>query len=245
MADINIQKKKKNDNNFWPWVLGIIGAVALIWILVEVFTDDGRDFGEVGVATEERWRDDEGMQRGLETDQPEADMGEFPEDVHNFTDFVNRTDAQATELQQYTSSGLSQLGNALGALAGHLHTDDAEITGELEVIDRRAEEIQTAETAIGQSQATMDGFLTAARTMESLQTRYFDEADDEIDNVRDAAEAIDPEVPLEQQREQVEEFFQYSSNALQRMVDQAPQVREEQMQPEGAEDDEDDGLFEN
>lgn len=44
MADINVERKERS---IWPWILGLLALLLLIWLLVELFD---RDRGDVAVA---------------------------------------------------------------------------------------------------------------------------------------------------------------------------------------------------
>lgn len=45
MAELDVEPKKNND--WWKWVLGILAAVIIIWVIVENTGDDVDDIDDV------------------------------------------------------------------------------------------------------------------------------------------------------------------------------------------------------
>ena len=42
MAEIKVEKKNKAP--IWPWIIGILVLLGLIWLLVEAFSDDTEEY---------------------------------------------------------------------------------------------------------------------------------------------------------------------------------------------------------
>lgn len=42
MAEIKVEKKNKAP--IWPWIIGILILLALIWLLIEAFSDDSDEY---------------------------------------------------------------------------------------------------------------------------------------------------------------------------------------------------------
>lgn len=46
MAQLDVEPKKNND--WWKWLLGILAAIIIIWVIVEATgTDDGADIDDM------------------------------------------------------------------------------------------------------------------------------------------------------------------------------------------------------
>lgn len=41
MAQLDVEKK--NNNDWWKWLIGILIAIIVIWVVVDIFNDDADD----------------------------------------------------------------------------------------------------------------------------------------------------------------------------------------------------------
>lgn len=209
MADINVERKGPS---IWPWILGLIALALLIWALTQMF---GREDRTAGVVTDTMVTDTFPAATPMApatTAQPAA--------VQQFAQWVERRDGQedAGLQHQYTVNGLRQLADALEAVVQQRGVDAAAARQEIETIRTSANQLEQSDWQSQQhANMTRDAFTSAADAMGRIHQQHYAgtaNLDNEISQVRESAQAIQPTQPLLEQRDTLHRFFERARDAL-------------------------------
>lgn len=202
MAEIHIEKKKKP---VWPWILGALLLLAgIIWLVVD--TDSGNDNNQT--ATEQTY-----VQEEVYTDQQENLSSNA---VEEFVTFVQDNNArQEMDLNHdYTAEGIRLLSAALNDVVDKLGTEDVNINQKKDYLNQKAQRIQQDPASTQHADTIRSAFITSAELMADIQSEHFPNLDDQVSNVKETAENIDPNTQTLNQKENVKAFFSSSAQAL-------------------------------
>ncbi len=197
MADLDIQKKKSKKPVLWA-VLALIAVALIIWVIAGDNEDDVYMENEEVVADPETWGDDSGT-AGYNQD---ADAQEAINQYDQFT-----TDLGAIEINHETSHrGITLLADALATMSTNTEN-------EVEELRQQADKLLENPTSDEHAGIIRDAFVTAANIIEK-QTENNDALAGEADEVTEAAEAVDGDVLVTNQKDAVKNFFEKAANAL-------------------------------
>jgi hypothetical protein len=218
VADINVERKGPS---IWPWIIGLIVLALLIWALAEML--GGRDDATRTAVT------DDTVARTTEVAPATRDPGMtgaaagVPAAVQQFEQWVDRRDPQ-TDMglqHEYTRNGLRQLADALESLAQR-HGERPAVQQSIQTMRQQADRLQQSDAASTQhANMTRDAFTSAADAVGTLQREHHAQlagADNQVNQVRQAAQAIDTGTPLLQQHERVQTFFDRARDAVRAMA---------------------------
>jgi hypothetical protein len=225
MADINIQKKERP---VWPWVLGILAVLALVFFLFR--NNDGDDRRQAATTTTTR---DTVDRRATDRTATGAGMGartgagaagteareDMPRNVENFVEYVNENSArQEADLDHdYTADGIRRLARALDDLADRANMDGDDFDARKDRLKEQADAIQKNPQSLQHANIIRDAFTSAADMMESIQRQAYPNHGNQVSQVRQAANNINPNQQTMNQKGQIDTFFERSSQALQAM----------------------------
>jgi hypothetical protein len=213
MAEINIQKKKKP---IWPWILGLIVAAAVIWIIVEL------------VNREETVYTPPATQTVPSQNNPTADMADqqaHSQEINDFISYVHEHDSvEEMNLEhEYTAEGIRLLFIALNDIVDQVGADDINIQQKKETLKQKADRIQNNPQAADHADTIRSAFISSAELIEDMERNHFNNLDNQVNRVRETAEAIDPNTLTMNQKTKVIAFFNSSSQALHRMDEELNQ----------------------
>ncbi|CAN5432947.1 hypothetical protein BH23BAC1_BH23BAC1_10410 [soil metagenome] len=219
MAEINIQKKRKP---VWPWIIGLIIAAAVIWIVLE--SVDREEVIYIPTATDQTTPQQTTPQQSDATADM-ADQQAYPQEVNNFISFVRENDSveEMNLDHDYTADGIRLLSMALSDLVDRVGAEDINMQQKKENLKRKADRIQRNPQATYHADTIRSAFISSAELMEDLENNHFSNVDNQVDRVRETAEAIDPNTETLNQRTKVKAFFASSSQALHAMADELNQ----------------------
>lgn len=187
MAEIKIEKK----SSVWPWLLaGLLVISALIYYFG--FRDNGQP---------------EVVQTPADTTAVEVYRGP----VAQYVQFVDEGRTMGID-HVYTTGALSRLISAISAKAQQTGYD---VKADLEKVKAYSDRIQNDpfETTHANSIRKAADILTDA--MQNMQKAKYPDLTTQADEVRSAANAINPDVLTLDQRDAVKLFFQKSADLLQ------------------------------
>lgn len=213
MAEIKVERKENNNTPIWPWIVGILLLLLVVWGLVEFFQTDEEEYRATRevVAPAEPERAPETMQVNQTASQP----------VNSFITFVEEEE-ESPEMglhHEYTSQGIERLSMALADLADREAPDDVEVTQKKESMQQSASRIQQDPQSLQHANIIKETFMEATALMETIQQKSFPDSESEVEEVRSAAEELDVETPTLEQEEKVKDFFRNASEALQSMTE--------------------------
>ena len=120
--------------------------------------------------------------------------------LHEGTDQANRS-------HDYTADGLRRLAAALSAVLQFELETGASQRMQVESLYRRADDLQRDSTSLEHAELARGAFTTAEQVGRWLQERNARAAAVQLDELRTAANDLDPTVPMLQQISQVERCF--------------------------------------
>ena len=202
MAEIPIEKRKKR--TIWPWILGIVVVLVLIWVLADnnVEVEDGTAF-----------RQDENVM----TDRNDNTMAQQEDGrVEQFIQYVEDNGNEISQNHEYTRQGLlfladalDELHNRIGSTAENLNTEE---------IRTKAQSLTENVTSSDHANTIKDAFLTAANAVQRLQTQYFPNMNADTDELSESANELEGNELATEQGDKIEKFFEKAADKLDEMT---------------------------
>lgn len=205
MAEIKIEKRK---SPVWPWILlAVLVIAAVIWW-------SGDDEPDV-VNTEEV------VDVGREND---TDFDNFREDsqgndVQAFVSYIETNGNKIGLSHKYSHDALTHLADALEAIVSENNVD-LENQDALKEIRDHADQLKETTSSTQHANILAKASTKAVDIMQNLGDSY-PEINGQIEEVRSAAEAINPNAMLTNQKENVHKFFNESAETLEAMIEDA------------------------
>lgn len=201
MAEIRVERKE--GRSIWPWVLGILAALLVLWYLFGR-NNDTETAGAIGPNSPT-------AQGPIADKPPSAAMGRGTA-VEAFTTFVGGAAPAGDETAQhtYTATGIRLLADALAGTTGAADAELANMRKQADALttssDRSAKHADMARSA----------FKSAAKVFASAETKREAGGKSRSATVKTAAEALEPGAPLSKQQARVQAFFEQARDALRR-----------------------------
>lgn len=208
MAEIHVQPKERT---IWPWVLGFIAVLLLLWVVVDPRGDEQTVAGDVepGLANPPAapvipvaWVDTDRFLAYARDSQP--DFGD------------------ANRAHDYTRNGLTYLAGSLEEITRQDRSTEPNIQPSIAAMRQGAEALNESAAGPEHAAAVKRVLDQAVTAMNELQRARFPSASDAVNGLRDAANAVSGSQPLLEQEDEVREFFQRAAAAVQAMGAPAP-----------------------
>jgi hypothetical protein len=198
------ERNMANKNWAYLWQLVIAGAVIalLIWAGFKLFDQDA-----------ERARD---MAHNTKLAVPATNPASIPEPVHEFVSYIQGNPAQEKmQLDHaFTSEGIRRLADALGAVAVRYDLSGVDVKADLDQLRHDADQLQQNQRSTEHADVIRSAFILSSDLMNSMQRQIRPHLNDEVAEVRQAAEAIVPDKLALQQKTEVEGFFKKAGSLL-------------------------------
>lgn len=213
MAEINIERKK-NEKPIWPWIVGLLLLVGIVWGVSEI------DENPIAEVTEQQTvlnpgEVEEPEEPGLSdiNESEEAEMRES-EEAESFVGYINSADTkeQMGVDHEVTSEALVKLSASLKAIS-----EDNQFEEEINQIEEHARQIKENPESLQHAELVNDAFTNAANVMEQIQTTRFPDAQSDVKEVQDMATQIREDKELLNQKENVQAFFKEAAEAVETM----------------------------
>jgi hypothetical protein len=208
MAEINIQRKERTT---WPWILlGLLLVALLVWWLLS------RNGGMTDLATEQ-----DTTAAAIDTTSTAgtggatAASGAIGEFVQWRSDYRARQEADTTH--EFTAQGIRLLAAAIADAGRRVDTGGTAIAAVSDSIRTHADALQRDWQSTNHANHVRLAFLQAAGALERLREQGFPDAATTVPQVREAAGRVQPNRPLLEQRQAVQQFFDVASQTLQSM----------------------------
>lgn len=215
MADINVERKGPS---IWPWIIGLIVLALLIWALAEML--GGRDDARTTAVPGDTVPRTQEVAPAPTTDPAAPGVATAaPAAVQEFERWVDRRDAQTDmgQQHQYTINGLRQLADAIESLAQR-HEARPAVQQSIQSVRQQADRLEQSDPAATQhANLTRDAFTSAADAIGTLHREHHAQAtglENQVTQVRQAAQAIQTGTPLLQQQQEVQTFFDRARDAV-------------------------------
>lgn len=201
MAEINIEKRK---SPVWPWILlAVLAIAAVIWWI----DDDDPDTFQ----TEEVAQIDEENNFDANNMQENGQEG----NVREYISYIEENGNKITVSHKYSHDALTRLADALEEVATE---NNAELQNENALKELRDKADQLKETTSSTQHANLlsEASKNAADIIENLKADLPENSTD-ISDLKDAAESINPNALLTNQKNEVHRFFNESAEVLEAM----------------------------
>lgn len=206
MSEIRVEEKK--NRSIWPWIIGLLALVAVVWAIAEIGDED--DYENEVAATEE-YMDTERQEVSNEIEVYENEA------VEEFVDFT-RTEGEMGLDHVYTSNGIMKLNAALEALADDATVGTTSIESKREMMREAANSIEKDPMAATHANSIRDAFMASANLLEAIQQNNYPNYASEVQELKQAAMDIDPDVLTLNQKEAVKNYFDKAAQVLNHMT---------------------------
>lgn len=216
MAEINLEHKKRA---IWPWILGLIVLLLLVWLVVEM-TD--RDEPEVigGVVSDTAVAvTDTSLTGGA----PVA--GAVPAPLQQYLSTCRQAEGSQPSAMgaehEFTTTCLSLLADSMSAVAAQ-RPMDSQINDQLSTLRQQIASIRESDaSSLDHSNRTREAAIAGANALGAMHRAYAGtnaQVETAVGSARNAAQQIQPTEQLLNQNAQVTAFFREAGNALQAMT---------------------------
>lgn len=214
MADIDVERKGPS---IWPWIIGLIVLALLIWLLAEWLGDDDELVVEEPVPT--------AVEPVPPVITPAPPPEGIPTEVRSYlSDCTEEFGAPEGDLglqHQFTVDCLRKLRAALNTVILLDTVGGVAVQQQLDDYTAAVQQLQASDpSALAHANLTRDAAMSAVTLLEGMQSFYF--ADEPavsgaVAEARQAAQGIQGEVPMLEQRDSVHSFFREAGDALRTM----------------------------
>jgi hypothetical protein len=209
MPTAHAERRQIHQQGLWG-VLLVLMIAAAAWLLLH-YGDDGRD-------------SDVAASPSVPTADPRFASGDViagaPAPVNDYLHYQSehraRTDADHSHT--YTAGALRHLATALSALLQRDAGAGAPQWMQIADLRKRANDLQRDPSSLEHARYAHDAFTTASDVLQWLQQRTAPRAAIAAADVRTAAQALDPSVPLLEQRGALQAYFAAVGTALHRIL---------------------------
>lgn len=221
MADIDVERKGPS---IWPWIIGLIVLALVIWALAELLGDDADDTADqVDV-------DPVGVVQPTDTAEGMG-VAAMPQEADTYMQECTQPLPEDMEMglqHEFTANCLDNLADALDAVIARDRVEDANVSARLSDLRDASQSLEESDaTAATHSGTTREAFVSAADLIEALQQAGYTGVgtlQTEVPQVREAAESVDPDTQMLEQRDAVQQFFGEAGDAVRAMAE-SPSAR--------------------
>lgn len=216
MADIDVERKGPS---IWPWIIGLIVLALLIWLLAEWLGGDDDVVVEEPVPA--------AVEPAAPGIAPAAPPEGIPAEVQSYlSDCTEEFGAPEGDMglqHQFTVECLQKLRAGLNAVIVLDTVGGVDVQQQLDDYTAAVQQLQASDpSALTHANLTRDASTSAVALMEGMQRFYFaGEAavSGAVGEARQAAQGIQGEVPMLEQRDSVHGFFREAGDALRAMAE--------------------------
>jgi hypothetical protein len=211
VAKIDVEHRKTTPP--WLWIVVALIAILVILGLWLALSDD-----------DDTPIDDPFAEEHVENGRTDEDA---PSEVQDLGAFVQEADDRY-EMgleHQYTNEGFHSLADAIDAVAARRDVED-ETSALSDSIRARADRLQNDEEAERHANLSREAATAGADAIEQLQQHYADAGAD-VSAVRSAANNINPQTLLLDQRTAIRDYFERAHRALDQMSRHGGQQRQD------------------
>lgn len=208
MAEIEVEKKKP----VWPWILLVIVILVIIYFLV---FDNNEEVDPVDEFETEEIDGSAALEEDSETDYESELLNDTlaytGAGVSGFVEYIGDESRMGVD-HVYTSTALLYL---IDAVRERSTESDWGMDAEVENLREKAQEITKNPEEMQHAGTIKSVGSEIVDLLEDIQEEEFPELEQEVEQARDAVEAIDPEIPTLEQKETVNTFFKEAADILQ------------------------------
>lgn len=244
MAEIDLQRKR--GGGWWPWLIGILAILFVVWALAEMLGGDD-DPAAAGAAdttvTQPELVPPPEYAIPREYETREEARAAVPSTVQEYREACTQEGQEPADMglqHEFTTECIDRLAGSVDAAI------QSDTVGEV-ALDQRMEELRSNAERLRESDPTArthagivaEAMSSAADLLETIRDERQpddEELDRAVEEARSAAESISEEQPLLEQQDTVEQFFQAVGRALESVATDAERRGGEVGGEDGAED---------
>lgn len=204
MAEIHVEKKKRP---VWPWILAILLAAAVIWIIADDKDNEIENEISTVQSEEQDQMNRQDQDRYKETEQNAATA---------YVNFIEESGDKVTKSHEYSHQALTHLSNALDEIAQNNNVS-LENKKDLDKLKQQADKLMKEKSSTQHANILADAFQSAAQIINNIQKEQFPDLKKQADEVTDAANKMKPNVVVTNQKDAVKGFFEKSANTVDKM----------------------------
>lgn len=216
MADIDIQRR--TGPGPWVWILALLLLALLLWA---IFAWAGRDEAEPAAVVDEP----------VVTPTPTApvpaeETAAVPPPVAQYVTTCTPplpADMEMGRQHEFTAECIERLAASLEAVTQRDQVAGTDVSQKLQTARQQAQNLRQSEaTATSHAGTTRDAFTAAADLIEATHQAGYQNVPglgDEVSQVRQAAESVQPQTPMLEQKDAVHAFFREAGEAVRRMAE--------------------------
>ncbi|QLG46521.1 hypothetical protein [Costertonia aggregata] len=210
MAEIKVEKK----NNYWGWIIGGLAVIGIIAWFLMADTDGAPDVNELEqVSTNESELESPSYDEEPVVSDNVEGLENPEKHMTDFVAFVGDKSRMGID-HEYTSEGLVKLVNATIERA---LVNDVDINMELQSAIEKAEAITNDPMDGDHADKIKKAYLSITDVIEKVQEEKYPQLSDDVEELRQAAQNIDPSVLTLDQKEKVNGYFKEAADILQKM----------------------------
>ncbi len=199
MAEIKIEKKKP----VWPWILLILGILALLYFLFTQSDDDDFETDDETEIVADDATDDRGYE---DTDVSQIAASE----ISAYQTYIN-DDAKMGIDHTYSNGALVELIDATEALAESL---DVDLNADLDSARSYASTITSDPYEVDHADKIRKSGKTIVDALSTIQKQKYPNLESDVNELRNTIMGIAPEIQTLEQKTAVKDFFQQSADLL-------------------------------
>ncbi len=206
MAELHVQKKERS---VWPWILLVVIVIALLfWWLAG--RDEGMDLSTTGVT------DSTLVGEAPATTAMDSASGRLDGNaLASYEQFLaDRSSRAAGVAHDYTADGLRRLAAAIDEVAGGDSVGGVALQPRIAEIRQRADAMQRAPNSDEHALMAREAFVLASSVIAQMDSTRGGANAAMTSSLRESAMDIEPSVPLLDQTDKIEQFFERAGNAF-------------------------------
>jgi hypothetical protein len=217
VADIDIQERR---GSAWPWIIGLLALVLVIWVAVEAIDDEGDDMAVTDPAEEVYPAD-------VDVGAPAAPA--IPAEVMTFDQQCASGEGMTEEMaraHEFTVSCVRQLAGALQAVIQRDTVGGAALAAQLEQLRTKVDGLSTNPASPEHSTALAEVMSEASSLINQVEEDRLNGSDAlerRAGRVQAAVDSFDADGVLLDQRDAIVSFFREASSALRALASQEMQ----------------------
>lgn len=229
MAEIDLQRKR--GRNWWPWVLGLLAVLLVIWGIAELVDVEDEPLA-VGPDTVDT-RPATAVAPPPEYATPEDARAAMPASVAEYRQSCTEAGQEPTDMgmqHEFTINCMQLMANSFDAALQSDTVGNVALDQRLESFRSNADELRESDpsalTHAGVVSRTMESAADLVSTLREERYSDHQEIDRAARTARDAADSMSENQPMLDQQDTVQEFFRAMGTALEAIATNAGQNRE-------------------
>jgi hypothetical protein len=213
MAQIRIEEKKSGGGSIWPWILGLLLLGLIIWGVAEAFEESDETY------TEEILEDDAEVAPVAAAAAVDYDDSYYQEPRDEYMAFTEDIDGEMGLDHEYSHQALTRLANATSAIAVAKGVEsETDANSKANRVKQLADEIMKDPMAGDHGDKIKMAAMLITEILEDVdQNAYNNVSSNELQTLREEAQAIKPETLALDQKGDIKSFFKQARMVLEKM----------------------------